>query len=298
MKKFLFFSLLFFSSHSGFSQVYIPMPVDSAIWRYRIYNPDYVTQVFDMILFVNGTDTFANSRTYHKIFSRARIYTVPIDSIPPVVSVIATYGDTYYGAMRDSGQKVFLLSGTGEQLMFDFNAVVGDSIPAFYGKNKVIAIDSILLAGTYHRRFLTNDSTYYVIEGIGSNRGLIPTLNDGGGTVQFFCYTDTPVVYTQDSTVACTYVYPVWYESVPQIVSNGQPLIDISPVPAYDVLHITTSAGVSLQVVIYNSIGQVVWCGTMLNKLEIPVYSWSKGIYYMQCKVPGSGIVMKKLLVE
>ena len=298
MKKFLFFTLLLFSLHIGFSQVYIPMPADSAIWRYRIYNPDYVTQVFDMILFVNGTDTFANGKTYHKIFSRSRIYTVPIDSIPPVVSVIATYGDTYYGAMRDSGQKVFLLSGSGEQLMFDFNVAAGDSIPAFYGKDKVVTIDSILLAGNYHRRFLTNDSTYYVIEGVGSNRGLIPTLNDRGGTVQFFCYTDTPVVYTPDSTIACTYVYPVWYESVPVIVSNEKLIIDISPVPAYDVLHITTSANEPLLVVIYNSVGQVVWSGNVLHKLDIPVLSWSKGIYYIQSKVPGSEIAMKKLLVE
>ena len=297
MKKILFFTILFFSSHIGFSQVYVPMPVDSAVWRYRIYNPDYVTQVFDMILFVKGTDTFANGKNYHKIFSRARIYTVPIDSIPPVVSVIATYGDTYYGAMRDSGKQVFQLSGTGEQLMFDFNAVVGDSIPAFYGKDKVVAIDSILLSGTYHRRFRTNDSTYYVIEGVGSNRGLIPTLNDGGGTVQFFCYTDTPVVYAPDSSIACTYVYPVSYESVPPVVSN-QLQIDVSPIPAYDVLHITTSASGPLQVEVYNSIWQVVWIGNVLHKQDIPVISWGKGIYYIQCKVPGSEIVMKKLLVE
>lgn len=303
MKKLLFFIVIVFSAHAVFAQSYIPMPADSASWRYREYDIDYVTQVIDMILFVNGTDTIApaalGGRTYHKIFSRGRIITVPNDSIPPIVTVDATYPDTYFGAMRDSGRQVFQLTLSGEIMMYDFTAAIGDSIPAYSGKDKVIAIDSVLLGGIYHRRFLTNDSTFYVIEGVGSNRGLITDLNDGSGTVQFFCFTDTQVVvYTPDSAIECTYVYPIGYTSGTGIVNKESVDIEVSPVPAHDVLHLTTSASGAVKIVVYNSIGQAVWNGDLQHKLDIPVASWATGVYYLQCKYSGSEIINKKIIIQ
>ncbi|MFI5196900.1 MAG: hypothetical protein ACHQD8_07400, partial [Chitinophagales bacterium] len=213
MKRLLFITFLFFASYNSFSQAYIPIPTDSAVWRYRMFNYDYQDQVMDCILFLNGTDTIAHGITYHTIMSRAYNRVVPHGYVPPVVSVDAGNSDVYYGAIRENGKQVFLLQVSGEQLIFDYNAAVGDSIPVYSGKKKITSIDSVFLGGVYHKRFLTTDTAYYAIEGVGSSEGLIPGLNDGTGIVEFMCFTHSPVTYSPDTTVPCTYVYPVGYVS-------------------------------------------------------------------------------------
>ena len=298
MKKGLLSLLLFVVAHTCFSQAYISMPADSAVWRYRMYNIDYIEQVMDCIMFVNGSDTLVNGKTYHKIISRGYNRTVPYGTTPPVITAYANIPDSYYGAIRDSAKQVFLLTISGEQLIFDFNAVVGDSIPAYSGKVKVVAIDSVSLGGVYHKRFFTTDTTYYVIEGVGSNRGLIPGLNDGGGSVQFFCFSDTSVVYYPDTSTVCTYVYPIWYTSVPGIFNNKKPEVSISPMPAFDMVHISTTAGNPVHIVIYNCIGQAVWKGDVMQQLDIQVGAWAKGMYYIQYKNPEIEMSIKKLVVE
>jgi hypothetical protein len=302
MKKFLFFTLLLFCSYIGYTQVYIPMPANSAVWRYRMYNVDYVTQVNDCIIFVNGTDTIApiaiGGNTYNKLISRSCLRVVPNGYIPPMVDTTATIGDTYYGAIRESGKQVFQLTLSGEQLMFDYNAAVGDSIPAYSGKDRVTVIDSVLLSGVYHRRFLTNDSTYYVIEGIGSNRGLIPDINDGSGNVQFICFTYAPMTYSPDTTVPCTYVYHVGYVSAVYNINEQDPEIKVFPVPAGDVLHITSSGNSTLNVTALNNIGQVIWTGDINKEQDIPIITWPKGMYYVEITGGITGRIIKKIIVQ
>ena len=297
MKRFLFSMVLSWVSCTCFSQAYISMPADSgATWRYRIYDIDYITQVFDNILFLNGQDTFAHGNTYHKILSRSCKQVGSSGFDPPVVPEVATASDTYYGAMRESGKKVYYLTIGGEELMYDFNVAIGDSIPAYSGKNKVIATDSILLSGVYHKRYLTTDPTYFAIEGVGSNRGLIPGLNDGTGAVRFYCFNYTPVFYTPDSTIPCTYVYPVGFVSAIPTVNDRLSEINVFPIPANDVLHITTGQNI-LQVAIFNCIGQTVWSGKVIETGEIQINKWPKGIYYIRFN-GNTGNIIKKFIVE
>src|ERR1700761_5634499 len=97
--KFWFCLLSFFLCTGASAQTYIPMPTDSAAWRYRIYDIDYVTQVFDIMIYQNGTDTTVNGQTYHTLFSRLRQQVGPYGFNPPVVAEQATYPDIYYGAI-------------------------------------------------------------------------------------------------------------------------------------------------------------------------------------------------------
>ena len=297
MKRLLFITFVLFASFDGFSQAYIPMPTDSAVWRYRMFNYDYEDQVMDCILFLNGTDTIAHGITYHTIMSRAYNRVVPHGYVPPVVPISAGNSDLEYGGIRESGKKVFLLNISGEQLIYDYNAVVGDSIPAYSGKKVVTAIDSVLLGSGYHKRFLTTDTAYYVIEGIGSSEGLIPGLNDGSGTVEFMCFTDTPVTYSPDTTVPCTYVYPFSYLSVYNVNETEQD-IKIFPVPVNNILHITFSGSSVIHAIVLNSIGQVMWKGEINNKQDIPVASWSKGIYFMRFTDSYKDYIVRKIIVQ
>jgi len=285
---------LWCSSYSGFSQAYIPMPADSgATWRYRIYDIDFITQVFDNILFLNGEDTFANGHTYHKIITRSCRQVGSAGFNPPIVSIAANLADQYYGAIRESGKQEFWLTVTGEDMMFDFNAVVNDSIPAYSGKIKVTAIDSVLLSGAYHKRYLTTDTGYYVVEGVGSSRGLIPALNDGSGQVQFYCFTFDSLTYSPDPALPCTYIYTEGYGLSVTKVNNQSPEITIYPNPVTSVLTIQSNgailSGAEGQITITNLVGQTIFAHDYNNKqAQIDVADLPVGVYFL--KVNGSEV--------
>jgi hypothetical protein len=300
MKKCVLYIVFLFSSIGCFGQTYIPMPADSAAaWRYRINDADGpVVNILDQILFLNGQDTIANGNTYHKIMSRSRLQTGGPGFDPPVINTDANASDIFYGAMREAGMQVFLLDGSGEDLMYDFTVGVGDSIPAYVGKDRVTAIDSVLINGVYHKRFLTTDTTWFVIEGIGSNRGLITDLNGGDGSVIFYCFTDTPVTWSPDTTLPCTYVYPLGYSLAVSNANHPQPDINIYPVPASDVLHISVTGQSLFNTVILNDVGQVIWSGIVNDGSAIPVGSWPKGVYFFHAAGVNAIPVVKNIVIE
>lgn len=276
----------------------MPTATDSVTWRYRLFDIDYLTQVFDFILLYNGADTVANGNTYHQLFSRTCRQSGAVGFDPPIVPVEASFPDTYYGAVRESGKQVFLLDGTSEQMIFDFNAGVGDSIPAETGKDMVTAIDSVMLGGVYHKRYLTTDTSFYVIEGVGSNIGLIPALFDGTPDIAFFCFNYPPVTYSPDTTIPCTYIYPVGYTASEPVINSALSAIAIYPVPATDVLHIAVPENTVLPATILNYVGQVVWSGMINEQLDISVVAWPRGFYYLRIEDAGTGFVVKKIVVE
>jgi hypothetical protein len=260
------------------------MPADSAIWRYRWYNIDYITTVLDNIIYLNGTDTVAYGNTYHKLISRAFMQTVPNGTIPPVISETANISDQYYGAIRESGKKVYLLSLSGEDLLFDFNAVIGDSIPAYVGKIAVTGTDSLNIGGIFHKIYFTTDSTYYVIEGVGSNRGLIPQLNDGGPQVQFLCFTDGLVTWSPDTALPCTSIYQEGHESVAGI-SNASSDIIIFPNPVADWIHVKLSEDYKdAQFDLFDMLGRKLKVSLTNNNVEFNIFTgnFDPGIYFLK----------------
>lgn len=68
-----------------------------------------------------------------------------------------------------------------EELLYDFNLEVGDTLPTTYNNVWVVitvsAIDSVLMEGEYYKRFaLEGGSAEYLIEGIGGTNGLISPI--------------------------------------------------------------------------------------------------------------------------
>lgn len=72
--------------------------------------------------------------------------------------------------------------------------------------------------------------------------------------------------------------------------------VQVYPVPATEVLHITTTAGM-LAAAITNAIGQQVWTGTVDSKQDVNVQGWSKGVYYIRLTEKQSGLQTVKPVV-
>jgi hypothetical protein len=176
MKKLLLlFSTLLAISASGQTSVYHPFPDSNAYWNFH-----YTLYCFsgtsnnDYSITISG-DTSINSKTYHKL------------ATPFVES--STVGDCidmqvgYKGAIRQDTalRKVFYVppTATSEQLLYDFNMLVGDTVKGFientpYPPDIVLSVDSVLVGSNYHKRWkINNNYPIYIIEGIGSDYGLI-----------------------------------------------------------------------------------------------------------------------------
>lgn len=296
MKRLLLCMLLMIPAIGCYSQAYIPMPADGGTWRYRSFN-DIGTVAIDFVLFLNGTDTFANGNTYHKLMTRSYMQSGTSGFNPPVVAVTATSPDTYYGAVRESGRKYYILSGAGEKLMFDFNAAVGDSIPAYLSKKVVTGIDSVLLAGVYHKRYLTADTGYYVIEGVGSSRGLIPDLNDGGTDVLFFCFNYPPVTFSPVDTIPCTEIYQAGHDAgVDNMASNED--IAIYPNPVTTSLHIIVSSKYPMSLKIWSAMGQEIYCENLNGPANISTGTWPRGVYYIAVQQGNAMPAVRKFVIQ
>ncbi len=54
----------------------------------------------------------------------------------------------------------------------------------------------------------------------------------------------------------------------------------IFPVPATDILHISTGTNNNIQATIINAVGQTVWSGQINGQVDLSVASWAKGVYH------------------
>ena len=238
MKKLFLITLFLIGQQTLNAQTYLPIPTDTATYRYRIYDYDYVSHIIDYILFFNGQDTVIGGTTYQRIMTRNFTQIVPSGGGADVISETASSGDIYYGAIRQAGNKVYTNFYGTEKLILDFTAGTGDSIPDYVGKVLITYIDTIQLNdGINRRRYHTTDTGYYIVEGVGTNRGLLPDLDDGRGEVVFYCFNSPTTNFTPDTTLPCTEIYALG--STEGVYNTKAPLqIQTYPNPAYDILHI------------------------------------------------------------
>jgi hypothetical protein len=70
--------------------------------------------------------------------------------------------------------------------------------------------------------------------------------------------------------------------SVPTSATPLATAVKIFPVPAHDMLHFTAEGNTSLQVAVFNALGQEVWAGNFTGSMEVAVGNWAKGIYHVR----------------
>lgn len=280
------------------AQTYIPMPADSATWRSRDYDIDIVTHVFDALLYVRaGDDTMHDGHAYQNVWSRAYRHTVPAGTIPPMTDLDAMYPDTWMTAYREEGKKVYQMLSVGEKLLYDFNAIVGDRIPGAVGWDTVTATDSVLLGGVYHKRYLTTEPDFWVIEGVGSSYGLLPAMNDGTGAYTFICFNQPAamVSYSPNSTIPCTYVYPIHTHTGVTDLYHTSAQWTVYPMPAHHQLTIAPEGNAVGAATITDMGGRHWWVGRITTATTIGVATWPRGIYCI-CLTDATGNTSRRLV--
>jgi hypothetical protein len=292
MKKLFSFLPIVLLSLSLYGQAgYQPIPIDSAAWRYRIYDEDF--SVTDAVIYSTPADTIAFGHTYSKLFSRSLVHSGP-GIYPPLAPVVADHPDLYYGAIRDSAGKIYHLLISGEELIFNFNAGIGDTIPSYVGTTTVTAIDSIAIGGVLHKRWITSIPEFTPIEGIGSNIGVIPAFAPPHEPNKFICYSHYDSSYVPDATFDCTPIYPIGHPLSILVQSNDA--ATVFPVPMQDVLQISAPATGVVKADIYNIVGQKLWSGFIQKNASVSVKDWLPGVYILQLAYENT--IVKKVIVK
>jgi hypothetical protein len=134
----------------------------------------------------------------------------------------------------------------------------------------------------YHKRYLTSDTGYYVIEGVGSSRGLFPDYIAPVGLDRFFCFHYCAATFTPNSVIPCTYVsrFDPFGEGIAALSSNIN--VNIYPNPTNNFLNIAAENDVELTFVVYGIIGEVVGKGHFRKYMQIDCSNCSSGLNYVE----------------
>jgi len=104
---------------------------------------------------------------------------------PPDCQGMLNYGPNWYAHLliREEGRQMRIWDGGSDQLLYDFDLHVGDTLPISWNNWNpgitVIAVDSVLIGTEMRARYeLGNSGAQYIVEGVGSSNGLFEPISN------------------------------------------------------------------------------------------------------------------------
>jgi len=287
MKKVITFIILCLS-FVGSTQSYITfITADSSdVWKDKAIcnyggGPtclDVITTVYDF-----SGDTTINNLNYAKLFRKKQITYMstggsmgncPLPNLSP---------RGYLGAMREAGKQVFFKLGQdAEYVIYDFNLTIGDTVPDpanDVSYSIISAIDSIDIQGIYRKRFTvesTNIPDFYIIEGIGSERGLLFSY-----LLSLDCAYSLEC-YKEENSVVYAFGNCDFNLGTEQITETATIKIYPNPIQVNQNLRIASSSNEGVYVKIWDPIGRLIYQSISTEKIIETNSITSKGIYLIQ----------------
>jgi hypothetical protein len=284
MKKLLpiLFILPCFSAKSQTS-VYHPFPDSNAIWNVSAQGccwtdcpppptPNPVIDDYSFSYYING-DTVINSVLYHKVYQSGTVH--HHCNFGNYIDYWNSFHDYYAAIRQDTAlRKVYVYYNNPEQVLYDFNLSVGDSIE---GCTAVTSIDSILIGSNYRKRFNIDGAfPYSIIEGIGSTSGLFEPLCPFEYWGTLVCFSQNGETLYPDASTEC------------ELIMGTQPFhadksISLSPNP----FHTSTTLYIksifnAATLHIYNTLGSLVKEQSITSEnTVITREGLSDGIYFV-----------------
>ena len=299
------------------AQVYQPFPTDSASWieRSQQWNIPWMDQQ-DYEYFLDG-DTVLLGLNYHKLFKTKLESDYQLFGSGPFVLYAGPYmTDTnkYIGAIREDGLKrIYFFPDTAtitaEQLLYDFNLNVGDTLPYSYnnssyflGQNYVSQIDSILLGSVYHKRFQISSYAGYpdyvsIIEGVGSTFGLLEMFIDPfEWSDNLTCYKHNgTTVYTDGAfSTTCSLPTPVGINEHSQ-----ENQISLFPNPSTGIVNLKTPFSEKAEIEICDVLGsRILYSEHASFEFSIDLSQQQKGIYFLKAKSGNKISTTQKIVLQ
>lgn len=175
MKKILLPALLLFNFlASAQTSVYHPFADSGAVWVMQWLNsctsgpPCILTCTADYQYRIDG-DTIISGNTYKKVIKEGYSHSNCncVMNVPSCSG--STYSSGFYMGIRDDvpNRRSYINDGVNpEELFFDFNLNVGDTIQNRYCTQHIIYIDSMQVGSDYRKAYMVSGNAR-IIEGIG-----------------------------------------------------------------------------------------------------------------------------------
>ena len=190
-------------------------------------------------------------------FTYKKIYRSGLENL---CTPIPDYFSGYYAAIRQDvpAKKVYAnIPYEGDTLLYDFDLNVNDTLEGTWIISQgsvVVAIDSVIISGNYHKRFQLNYGT--LVEGVGNvTTGLLDFMGIGSGGAywSFVCFSQDGIPEFGD-TLNCTVI-----THNTDIQETKESMIYPNPVDRNDEIVIgQLISGTKVKIVFYNEAGIVV----------------------------------------
>lgn len=270
--------------HGMFSQsnVYRPFPEGNAIWNVSKNS----TTGTGYYRYKTSGDTLIGAYNYKKVLYAYNTSPGPFNFSP------YTFNFAY---RNDSiNKKVYYLDVTNglnkDTLWYDFNLNIGDTVKSTYsygrfGEVRIVqSIDSILICGSYHKRFNFNciDDESDLVEGVGFMDHFVRSYRDNECPFE-----PVEVYYTGFSTC--------YFTSVKEHLKNEQ--ITLYPDPTILELKINSSLQIS-EYTIINNIGAIILKGNLADSKSIDVSSLVNGMYVIKIQDKSGNTKQSKFIKQ
>jgi Secretion system C-terminal sorting domain len=201
---------------------------------------------------------------------------------------------------REFGGRVYSMKNGTEEVIYDFNLIVGDSITdENNGKLKVVKLDTIQTNDGKARRRWTFDKIcgeekidYVVwVEGIGTtdgeyHPGAICIIADPSSQLSCFLENKVPVINLGNC-----------YDELVNISETLFHSLEMSPMPVQNYLHIESKNIPIKEFKIYSNLGQMIFAKTVNESSIIEDFSFlESGAYFIQIQMENHQIVTRKLI--
>lgn len=310
MKKFLLALIICCNSISLPAQtsVYHPFPDSSANWNYSYWNVCWGILGNSSIDYYNsyfiGQDTLINNVSYHSFQIPAFVFYAGPHCTPPGFYILP---GKYAGAFRNDhpNKKVYIVpeADSIEQLLFDFDMQVGDSLKGFLSIcfpnavcDTVIAIDSVLVGNAYRKRWhINSDYHVYFIEGIGSTYGLlryVPTNVTDHDDIILDCFTQNGQPLYPDTLGSCPLLTSL------ATLPSTEIIIKIHPNPSNGNVKVEMSSTNNIERwVLHNLNGQIERADKVQNKNQFEINGIPAGFYTLIFILEDGRKVIRKIVV-
>ncbi len=244
-------------------------PTDSAIWQcYHNYTPD---QCYNAIYDYRYTgDSLIGGVHYSKVIS---------EGYSGGCFILGYEGALRYDSVNNI---VFIIlpDSINEQVLYDFNMQIGDTINGPFHQNdvyQVVSIDTVVYAGISRKRWMFGslmNTNPYIVEGIGNIEGLFTPLDRIQEMYSLVCFSYKSFSLYPDSNYVCQ-----TFDEIKNVERDFN--LNIYPNPIHDEALFVLQNCLIQSVKLYNILGENIFSVNVnthefrFNRSNLP-----NGIYY------------------
>lgn len=203
------------------------------------------------------------------------------------VDAVSTGAVNNYGGFRVTSQNGFGITythGSAQVITWD---VVGTDAAPFNVANVKIYMSTD--AGNTWAYFLGT------FPNTGSASVMLPTLSATSNQVRFKVKAEDNIFFNVNTKNVTVSTSPAAVHGPLGGAHALDQMVKVFPVPAHNVIHITSEATIYGQVV--NAAGQVMWCGNVARAEDIPAASWPRGLYIVRLRNMANGDEVARTVV-